>query len=107
MMMVMKKQIGSQTVKLTSNKNDVFSFALLAYEVLFQQRPWGKEDGDPVERTIQGRRPKPNDDKKRFYTKVDAEKYFVLWNEVIQPAWNQDPNCRPSFARIAEQLFIQ
>lgn len=79
-----------------STKADIFSFAMVAFEVVFRHVPYENLDAHQVARqTLAGQRP----DLEEFpEVKVPAA---VL--DIIRACWQQEPEDRPSFLQIRGQ----
>mmetsp|Transcript_46218 Transcript_46218/g.128808 ORF Transcript_46218/g.128808 Transcript_46218/m.128808 type:complete len:291 (+) Transcript_46218:131-1003(+) len=86
-----------------TTKADVFSFAMVAFEVAFRHVPFESLDAHQVARqTIAGVRPDMEED-------VPADEVPEGLLEIIRECWHQEPAARPSFADVrtkVEQLQV-
>ncbi len=87
------------------NRSDVYSYSIVAFEVLFQGHAWGTTDADEIiNRVLQSERPKPFPRIEKIYKTRNAELYFRMLNNVIVPCWAANPQDRPTFAAVLEDL---
>ena len=87
------------------NRSDVYSYSIVAFEVLFQGHAWGTTDADEIiDRVLRRERPKPFARLEKIYKTRNAELYFRMLNNVIVPCWAADPKDRPTFAAVLEDL---
>lgn len=78
-----------------TEKADVFSFAMVAYEVVCRQVPWERLDPTTVARlTKEGKRPDLQDES------VVPKEVPAGMIELITQCWDQHPEGRPSFGQI-------
>mmetsp|Transcript_62282 Transcript_62282/g.131681 ORF Transcript_62282/g.131681 Transcript_62282/m.131681 type:complete len:288 (-) Transcript_62282:136-999(-) len=86
-----------------TTKADVFSFAMVAFEVSFRHVPFESLDATEVaRRIIAGERPKMDDPN---LDEVPPEGV----PEIIEECWAQDPEARPSFEEVkakVEKLYL-
>ena len=95
---------GSEAFTETTKKVDVYSFAIVAYEILTGNLCWGgKARSEIVDLVKAGERPVfPS------YIVDSNESDFKnilppIMNTIIQ-CWNQDPSSRPEFGEVAENI---
>mmetsp|Transcript_102442 Transcript_102442/g.293896 ORF Transcript_102442/g.293896 Transcript_102442/m.293896 type:complete len:299 (+) Transcript_102442:128-1024(+) len=82
-----------------TTKADVFSFAMVAYEVAFRYVPFEQLDAHTVARyTMQGIRPD--------FEEVSLDEAPAGILEIIQECWAQDPEARPSFHEVREKVEL-
>lgn len=78
-----------------TTKADVFSFAMVAFEVAFRQVPFEQLDATQVARqTLAGRRPDMDEDLQ------DLDEVPPELMAIVRSCWHQDPHSRPSFAEV-------
>mmetsp|Transcript_67785 Transcript_67785/g.196007 ORF Transcript_67785/g.196007 Transcript_67785/m.196007 type:complete len:288 (+) Transcript_67785:157-1020(+) len=86
-----------------TTKADVFSFAMVAFEVAFRHVPFESLDAHQVARqTMAGMRPDMEDD----FNTEEAPPGLL---DIIRECWHQEPEQRPSFADVrlkVEQLSV-
>merc|ERR1712060_744442 len=81
-----------------TTKADVFSFAMVAYEVAFRHVPYERLDAHSVARqTLAGIRPDMDEDD----TEGDVPPALL---ELITNCWAQEPDARPSFVDIRHRM---
>lgn len=80
-------------------KTDVYSFAIIVYEVLFRTRAWDREQPDNVQYLVRsGKRPPCN------RLEIARDPYLSMIYDLMVEAWDQDPARRPGFPLIANKL---
>ena len=84
------------------NKSDVFSFAIITYEVLFQKFAWPLEMPihDIMTMVVRGARPIGDDEIVSFYKSSSPDLFFRLSVDIMAKAWRQKPHERPTFEDI-------
>lgn len=81
-----------------TTKADVFSFAMVAFEVVFRHVPFERLDATQVARqTLAGNRPDMEDD-------VPEQNVPDGMLEIIRSCWHQEPDSRPAFQEVRQQL---
>uniref|UniRef100_A0A914X2I2 guanylate cyclase n=1 Tax=Plectus sambesii TaxID=2011161 RepID=A0A914X2I2_9BILA len=84
-------------------KSDIYSYAILLYEIFGRAGPWGDEVTDPKD--IAERVKNPKDPRKPFRpdmkTIADAPKII---KETVAASWAEAPEQRPNFAQIRRKL---
>lgn len=81
-----------------TTKADVFSFAMVAFEVAFRHVPFERLDATQVARqTMMGIRPDMEDD-------YDSEEAPPQILDIIRECWHQEPEQRPSFAEVRQKV---
>jgi len=93
----------SSQIPVYENKGDLYSFAVTAYEVLFQSPAWLNSD-DVVSLVLAGKRPIPVQSVAKYYSRSNSAIYSCIWKEIICKGWQQDPMRRGSFKDILEVL---
>ena len=74
-------------------KVDVYAFALIAFYIFFDTKPWEIENTDEIQdKVLQSERP----------LFPDSEENEL--KDLIQRCWHQDPRKRPTFDGIIEYL---
>ena len=74
-------------------KVDVYAFSLIAYYIVFGNKPWGVDKPDEMQtKVLKSRRPS-------FPEGADKE-----MKDLIQKCWDQDPQNRPTFKEIIDQM---
>jgi len=82
-----------------TTKADVFSFAMVAFEVVFRHVPFERLDAHQVARqTVAGIRPDFED--------VPADEVPPGILDIIRECWAQDPEARPSFQEIRQKVEL-
>lgn len=80
-------------------KGDVYSFAVILWELTTRKRPWDNLPLDQIERNIiEGKREELNK------AKETSDLYSQFLNRLITQCWSQAPSMRPNFSQITEQL---
>mmetsp|Transcript_115909 Transcript_115909/g.332860 ORF Transcript_115909/g.332860 Transcript_115909/m.332860 type:complete len:294 (+) Transcript_115909:134-1015(+) len=81
-----------------TTKADVFSFAMVAFEVAFRHVPFETLDAHSVARkTMAGMRPDMDDD-------IELGEAPEGLLDVIRACWHQEPEQRPSFAEVRQHV---
>ena len=78
-----------------NEKSDVYSFAMIVFEIISNERPFNKQDKSSV--LIH----KIINDK---YRPVLSDTIPSCFKQLIERCWSSDPNTRPSFSEIVEEL---
>lgn len=80
-----------------TTKADVFSFAMVAFEVTFRHVPFERLDAHQVARqTVAGIRPEIEE------VAIDEVPAGIL--DIIRECWHQDPESRPSFQEVRQKI---
>ena len=74
-------------------KIDVYAFAMIAYYIWFETKPWGKHNLEEIQaKVLKSERPS-------FPESKDEE-----IKDLIQKCWQQDPHERPTFKNVFDTL---
>lgn len=77
-----------------TTKADVFSFAMVAFEVAFRHVPFETLDATTVARqTLAGNRPDQDDE-------IDEKEVPAELLQLIRSCWHQEPDRRPAFSEV-------
>ena len=72
----------------------MFAFALVVWELLTGERPWGEQSLEEVHATVAQRRRPP----------LPAELADCLLADVARRCWAEAPEQRPTFAQLSREL---
>lgn len=76
-----------------TKQSDVYAFSMIMYEILTGEKPFGNYDFTKIVKKVsQNHRPKIN------------SKISKSFQNLIEKCWDQDPNNRPTFDQIVDQL---
>ncbi|KAL0489601.1 hypothetical protein AKO1_010578 [Acrasis kona] len=86
-----------------TEKSDVYSFAIVMFEVFFERRPFASEESGSNDFLVsmnvtKGERPKMPQDIENVTEKE------TLYLKLMNKSWSHDPNYRPSFSEISSTL---
>mmetsp|Transcript_142495 Transcript_142495/g.355164 ORF Transcript_142495/g.355164 Transcript_142495/m.355164 type:complete len:305 (+) Transcript_142495:57-971(+) len=82
-----------------TTKADVFSFAMVAFEVAFRHVPFERLDAHQVARqTVAGIRPD--------FEEVAADEAPAGILDIIRECWHQEPERRPSFQEVRQKIEL-
>ena len=91
-----------------TKKVDVYSFAIVAYEILTARCSWiGVRKFDLINAVLSGKRPEFHDDFIQGCSKLDKDSLdskVIKVIQIVKQCWAISPDDRPTFAMILEKL---
>ncbi len=84
-------------------KADVYSYGIIAHEVLFQTQPYGCETDPDIEEKVIIRKVKCIDGDP-YRPKIPEGKCSNGWIELMQLCWCEDPDERPRFPQVLSHI---